>query len=402
MRWKVFWVVTNRRKKKSLFGRLISFLLILLLMSLVAVGGAGYWYLDRQGGIIALLENNLSYPEENFYVEIGSISWSIQWGATPLVIDVRDVDITAGTQTLRLPESTLYFGSKSIATQGQPEILIVKGLEVDLTKSADGWGIQDSALGVDTSFNSDKLADQLQQFAPKLGLRQLLLQIDQIRLRDERQNIQDALLLDEATIVVDMSDLTKMQAKLRVSQVQDAEGSGRISIDIDGDLLSRYWQLAATTNNLNAVAFAQYLPDQMSSNDYFSFDNSSNISGNLIASFDAGTVQTANLDISINDAAVKLAALSRDSGRFNTLNLSAAYSLEDNVVKISRAEIELEDKRRLSINGQLLNVHGANIGLSGTVLAQNISIQSIINDWPEAAAPRVREQLDSILPKFIR
>ena len=130
---------TNRRKKKSLFGRLISLFLILLLMSLVALGGAGYWYLDRQGGIITLLENNLSYPEENFYVEVGSVSWSIQWSATPLVVDVRDVDITAGTQTLHLPESTLYFGRKSIATQGQPEILIVKGLEVDLIKSAEGW-----------------------------------------------------------------------------------------------------------------------------------------------------------------------------------------------------------------------------------------------------------------------
>jgi len=390
-------VVKHRRKKKSTLVRLVTYVAIFMLVLSAALAGSAFWYLERHGGLIALLERNLSSPDDDLDIKIGAISWRLQWSETPFVLNVSDVDVSLGTQALTLPESTLYFGARSLATNGQPEILVVQGLDVNLTQSAQGWDIQNSDLGVDAAVNFNSLAEQLQNVAPKLGLRQILLQIEKIQLQAETDSNDEALVLDEATIVLDISDLANMQAKFRARQVSLEGTNGHISIDLDGDLLSRYWQISITAKAIEAAAFVRQLPSRFSLADYIIFEKESRISGNLLSSFDGRNMQTATIDLSMSDARLQLSPLSGEGGKFASLQLSAAYSLADNVVNITRAEMELADKRRLSINGQLLNLHGEQVSLAGTVLAQNISLKSILDDWPETAAPQVRKQLDSIL-----
>ena len=392
-------LVRKRRKKVSLIGILLRTILVLVVLTIVGISAATGWYVNREGGVLAILEERLSSPEAGIEVSIGGFDWALQWGATPFVLDVRDVDITAGAQTFRLPQSTLYFGTRSLSTGGQPEILIVKGLEVDLTHDEGGWGIYGGELGFNAQFDAEVLANRLQDIVPQLGLRQLLLQVNTITIKDALLPELEPLTFNKTTIILDISELSQMSAKLRARQVRDSDNqsdTGRLALDLDGDLRSGFWQATVNSSELKLSPLQNYaqpfLPDS-----YVQFGDESLISGEMFATFDATQLQTATLDVNVNDATVQFEGLSDARGGFETLSLSAAYSLEDNLITILKAELELPDEQRLSLNGRLVNVHGESVGLSGTILAENVALKSIIDDWPENAAPNIRKQLDSAL-----
>ena len=395
----------RRQKKWHPLVRILFGFGLLLLASMAGLAGWAFWYVHKQGGLTTLLETQISRPDAGFTVTIGRVGWALESSATPLVISLHDVDITAGINQFQVPQSSMYFGAASALNGGQPEKLIVKGLQMQLTQNDGRWGLQDTGLGLQTAFDMrqldfDYLAAQWQNLAPYISLRQIYLQAESVSLDDAALPDKAPLTFEDVHLFVDTADVSQVKLQLSGKQKQDqekagtpkADKAGRLTALIEGNLLSRYWQARVSGNQILAAPIAAYFPVEQ-----LIFNPASALSGQFMAQFDGDLLQLAQMDMDISQADLPLAILSQGRGRFEKLGLSAAYSHEDNLITITRGELELADKRRLSVNGQLLNVNGNDIDYSGTILAEDVSVASILADWPENRASEIKEQLDALL-----
>ena len=387
-------------KPRSVGRRLATYFIRLTIVLMVMLGGlAGaliYW-VENQGGLATTLEKRLSVPERGIVFKLDKVDWHIEAGARPLHLHFGQAQLSVGPQEITLPEMSLSFGLVSLFTGGYPEVALVKNLSVALSHSADGWGIQTGKTDMGWLFGADepdlrRYYNLLQQ----VGLRRVIIQDAKLHFENHTKSSDTgrSLKLEDIHIDLDASDLTALQLVVSMNQIKEEvhAKAGHLKLMMSGNLLSGLWSVQTRGQSLALAILSDFVPAS-----FQKLLAAQRISPHLDASFDATKLMIATGALDIQDGRLPLPGVSAEQDRFKQLQFQFDYSRQDDLLSISEAQLLLPDGRSLSLQGQVADLHRQESFVSGSVLAEDISLDSILRDWPENAQPAWRSWLDQSL-----
>ena len=129
--------------KKILKSFVISVTLVLTV--LVSVG---YLYVNQAGGLRRLLESELSLMAGTGNASVGSVNLRVSMSQYPFQLTASDIIIDFGSDQIELPRADIRFGIASLL-DGQPEMLLLKGVKLDLVAKKSGWSGSPTLLFLD-------------------------------------------------------------------------------------------------------------------------------------------------------------------------------------------------------------------------------------------------------------
>ena len=387
-------------KKYSLGRRVATYLIrltIVLAVMLAGMIGLLIYWVENQGGLAASLEKRLSVPERGISFKLDKVDWQIEASARPLHLHFGQAQMAFGPQEITLPEMSLSFGLVSLFTGGYPEVALIKNLSVDLTHSADGWGVQTGQSDLGWLFgDGEPDFRRYYHLLQQVGLRRILVQNANLTFENiiEGSDTVSSLKLDDMHLDLDARDLTALQLVISMHQQKQHanEQAGHLKLMLSGNLLSGLWSLQTRGRELDLAVLSDFTPPA-----FQKLLRARHISPHLDASFDAAKLMIATGKLDIHDGRLPLPGVSASQDRFQQLQFQFDYSRQDNVLSVSEAQLLLPDGRSLSLQGQIADLHRQESFVSGSILAEDISLDSILRDWPETAQPGWRTWLDSSL-----
>ena len=124
--------IATRRFWTYLSGAMLASLLVLVIASVV--------FVQQAGGLSPLVERQLNKISDQIVVRVSDAGLDLQWSSRPVVLKTYDVQMQLQESTLQIPSAEFEFGLATLLT-GQPEKLLLRGLDLDLVKTANGWNL---------------------------------------------------------------------------------------------------------------------------------------------------------------------------------------------------------------------------------------------------------------------
>ena len=128
----VIGVVTTTRFWK-IFGWAILGLLLLCV-------GAGFAFVHQAGGVSQLVEQRLNKISDRLVMAVADAGLGVRMSARPLTLKIDSMRIELDQSKILVPNAEFEFGVASLLTR-QPEKLTLRGLDLDLVKTENGWNI---------------------------------------------------------------------------------------------------------------------------------------------------------------------------------------------------------------------------------------------------------------------
>jgi hypothetical protein len=111
-----------------------------MLASLLVLVIASVVFVQQAGGLSPLVERQLNKISDQIVVRVSDAGLDLQWSSRPVVLKTYDVQMQLQESTLQIPSAEFEFGLATLLT-GQPEKLVLRGLDLDLVKTANGWNL---------------------------------------------------------------------------------------------------------------------------------------------------------------------------------------------------------------------------------------------------------------------
>ena len=146
-------VLTTARFWKVLGGAIFG------LLGLCVV--AGFAFVQQAGGLSQLVEHRLNKISDRLVVAVSDAGLGLQMSLRPLTLNIDHMRIELDQSKILVPTAEFEFGFASLLT-GQPEKLILRGLDLDLVKTENGWnmpkimGVTGALLGRTAQAGTDR------------------------------------------------------------------------------------------------------------------------------------------------------------------------------------------------------------------------------------------------------
>jgi hypothetical protein len=111
-----------------------------MLASLLVLVIASVVFVQQAGGLSPLVERQLNKISDQIVVRVSDAGLDLQWSSRPVILKTYDVQMQLQESTLQIPSAEFEFGLATLLT-GQPEKLVLRGLDLDLVKTANGWDL---------------------------------------------------------------------------------------------------------------------------------------------------------------------------------------------------------------------------------------------------------------------
>ena len=125
-------VLTKARFWKVLGGAIFG------LLGLFVV--AGFAFVQQVGGLSQLVEHRLNRISDRLVVVVSDAGLGLQMSLRPLTLKIDHMRIELDQSKISVPTAEFEFGFASLYTR-QPEKLILRGLDLDLLKTENGWNM---------------------------------------------------------------------------------------------------------------------------------------------------------------------------------------------------------------------------------------------------------------------
>ena len=125
-------VLTTARFWKVLGGAIFG------LLGLCVV--AGFAFVQQAGGLSQLVEHRLNKISDRLVVAVSDAGLGVQMSLRPLTLKIDHMRIELDQSKILVPTAEFEFGFASLLTR-QPEKLILRGLDLDLVKTENGWNM---------------------------------------------------------------------------------------------------------------------------------------------------------------------------------------------------------------------------------------------------------------------
>ena len=366
------------------------FIITILVMSTV-IFGAGYVYVNQAGGLRRLLETELTRMVGNGSATVGDARLTLSLSRQPLHLAAENIVIKLERDQINLPSAKISFGLSSLFG-GKPETILLRGIKLDLVKKTSGWSGSPAIIFL------DQMAKQSNKLGPGLpraggvhnrlgGVKLIAVETDRLSLSDENGAL-PKLVFADIHIDVTSDDDGEVTGSLRARRL-DADGgaAGSFTLSFDGWPGSKHLAFDMSASELQTAHISGYidrLPAALSQIGILSGHVGLEMKGDLLTKLTA--------DVALVDGILGIPGVGRNAA-FNTADLAFAYGRLSDSLTVSKAALNFADKRRLSFNGAVNQFHAPSSNVKGLIEANNLPIQSLLDDWPDTLAPDLKQSL---------
>ena len=373
----------------------VKLLFTTLLLIIILIGGIVGFVIVQAGGLRQLLEYELSKISAEVTAEVGAARLAFSISPTPLSVKAEDITFSFGDEAVIVPEGEVKFGFKSLWT-GMPLALNLRGIEIQLVKSATGWSGSESTALLNALLGSP--ADNVTKRATDpvtdnnrvnfAGLKQISIETDLVMISDATGALAP-IQLTSIYIDAQLEESGKIAGGVRGQRVIDGVDAGRLAITFAGLPTGEDFITDITADELNLADIAEYLDLEMARQSHFG-----TLSGFLKVQMRRQAVTSIFGDVIVTDGYLSQTA-NQKRGAFKSAEIAFDYLSHIDVATVAKAQILLDDNRSFTFSGDIEKLSAPTPILSGKIDANSVRLQSIFNDWPDDLAPALKAQLQS-------
>ena len=366
-----------------------------LLLIIVLIAGIAGFVVVQAGGLRQLLEYELSKVSPAVTAEVGAARFAFSMSSTPISVVAEDIAFSFGDGAVTVPEGEVKFGFNSLWT-GLPLALNLRGMEIQLVKSATGWsGSQSTALlnallgtpSVHATVPADDPATG--NVAVKFtGLKHISIETDLVTISDATGALAP-IQLTGIYIDTQIEASGQIIGGVRGQRLIDGVDAGRLAITFSGLPHDEQFVTDITADELNLADIAKYLDLDMARQSHFG-----TLSGFLKVQMRRQAVTSVFGDVIVTDGYL-LQSDNKKRGAFASAEIAFDYLSHIDVATISKAQILLQDSRSFTFSGDVEELSAPAPILSGKIDANSVRLQSVFDDWPDDIAPDLKAQLQS-------
>ena len=356
--------------------------ILALLATLLGVAIMGLWlYLANAGGLKTVLETELSVPDQNLLTRIDDVAVSFFTQDALAEIALSDVEVTYGKQRLLVPQVKVDFRPKAWLT-GQLWQVEISQLFLDLVQEGDSVSLAGDLGNFARQWQQDAqnpaASDRALLPFAFLANRTLRLKDSQIRLRDATTG--DFVTFDDLALTMIYDAATGLVTS--GAAVMGSAPSAQISFEALTNLTSGLSEVSVRTKTLPLSQFAPFMTPQLQPLAALGVFDSE-----MMVLLDGTIVQTA-------DGRLEAVAGRLPNGApLEALGAQWRYSRADGYLSLSDVTLALPRGQMLALSADITNLDEPQILFSGDLTLNDIPIDDLLKDWPEAALPQVRSYM---------
>ena len=361
-----------------------------MLASLLVLAIAAVVFVQQAGGLSPLVERQLNKISDQIIVRVSDAGLDLRWSLRPVVFKTYDVQMQVQQSTLQIPAAEFEFGLATLLTW-QPEKLVLRGLDLDLVKTANGWNLPE-IMGVTAPLLGQ--TDASGESATGLTMRKIGIDAVSMTLSDATGVLPPVKFAD---LYFDFESLAtgSLTGSLRGRHVAD---DANADADADaGDFTATFtswpggdrFAVDLTAQQLN-------LTDIIAYTDFVSPDlkRLGSLSGHVGVNVEDSKIALLEADITLQNGAFgNFGGLS--APEFASAQVIGTYARSQNAINIAKSDITMADGRRFGFVGAVNDVGTPSIAFAGRLQADNVSLQTIQADWPDAVAKDYKSALDA-------
>lgn len=352
------------------------------ILTFVGIAIAGLLlYLANAGGLKAVLEAELSLSEQNLMTLIDDVDVSFFTDDAFAVMALSSVEITYGNQRLLVPQIKVDVRPKAWFA-GQLWQVELSQLFLDLVQEGEGFSIAGDLGDFAQHLQNESVARPASHNAHLpfafLANRTLRLTDSQIRLHHALTG--DFVTFDNLSLTMIYDELTGLVTSGSASM--GGAPSEQVSFEALTNLTSGLSEVSLRATNLPLSQFAPFLSVQIQP-----LASLGQLDGEVTLLFDGTAIQTANGRIETT------AGLLPNRAPLDALGAKWRYSRADGYLALSDVTLALPRGQMLALSGEVTNLGAAQMMFSGAITLNDIPIDNLLDDWPEAALPQVRSYM---------
>ncbi len=360
-------VLTTARFWKVLGGAIFG------LLGLCVV--AGFAFVQQAGGLSQLVEHRLNKISDRLVVAVSDAGLGLQMSLRPLTLNIDHMRIELDQSKILVPTAEFEFGFASLLT-GQPEKLILRGLDLDLVKTENGWNMP-KIMGVTGALLGR--TEQAGKIAQNLTMRKIGIDVASMTLSDATGILPKVRFSD---LYFDFEALTNgsLVGSIRGRHDTSATDAGDFTATLTGWPGGSRFAVDMTAQKLRLTDFAGYIdkiPDE--------FKTLGTVSGHIGINVEESEIANLEADITLQDGV--LAASGRLSNpAFLSADIIGTYARSQKALNIAKLEITMADGRELAFVGGVDNIGTSSVSFAGGLKADNLALRTILADWPDTVA----------------
>ena len=333
---------------------------------------AGFAFVQQAGGLSKLVEHRLNKISDTLVVAVSDAGLGVQMSLRPLTLKIYDMRIELDQSKILVPTAEFEFGFASLLTI-QPEKLILRGLDLDLVKTENGWDIP-KIIGM-----TGALLDRTGQdgkIAQSLTMRKIGIDVDSMTLSDATGTLPKVRF---SNLYFDFESLTNgsLVGSIRGRHDTSATDVGDFTATLTGWPGGSRFAVDLTAQKLRLSDFAGYI-DKIPRE----FKMLGTASGHIGINFEDSEIANLEADITLKDGV--LAASGRlTNPAFLSADIIGTYSRSQQAINIAKLEITMADSRILAFVGGVDNVGTSSVSFAGSLKAENFALHTILADWPD-------------------
>ena len=358
----------------------------ILLSLIVLFGVAGFFYVNQAGGLAQLIESKFNNVSGKIDLKVGSARIGAVLSLRPLVLKTYDVYINAEESSIKLPVAEFEFGLTSLTT-GKPEKLVFRGLELDLVKTTEGWSGHKifGFIGMLSGKSAKNASAQVNHGLQKIGIDDF-----SITLADASGQL-PSVKFSNLYLDFELLSAGALSGSLRGRHTKDEENAGNFTATFTGWPGDERFLVDVTAQDLkldDTLSYIEQMPIELKHLGTFS--------GHLGLSFNASQIEFIEADISLKDGVAHLPnfILKRE---YKSVDITATYARGQNALNVARSEIILVDGRQFSFAGAVDNLRDEFPFVEGRFKANNLPLQTMLEDWPVEIASTYKLNIQSRL-----
>ena len=361
-----------------------------MVASLLVLAIAAVVFVQQAGGLSPLVERQLNKISDQIAVRVSGAGFDLRWSLRPVVLKTYGVQMQVQQSTLQMPAAEFEFGVATLLT-GRPEKLVLRGLDLDLVKTANGWNLP-KIMGVTAPLFGQTDAPGVS--VAGLAMRKIGIDAVSMTLSDATGVLPTVKFAD---LYFDFESLAtgSLTGSLRGRHVaDDAEASADADV---GDFTATFkswpggdrFAIDLTAQQLNLTDITAYT-------DFVSPDlkRLGSLSGHVGLNVEDSKIALLEADVTLQNGAFgKFGGLS--APEFASAQVIGTYARSQNAINIAKSDITMADGRRFGFVGAVNDIGTPSIAFAGRLQADNVSLQTILADWPDAVAKDYKNALDA-------
>ena len=345
---------------------------------------AGFTFVQQAGGLSQLVEHRLNGISKRFVVFVSDARLSVQMSLRPLTLKLDNMRIELDQSKILVPTAQFEFGFASLLTR-QPEKLILRGLDLDLVKTENGWNIPKIMGVTEALLDSSGQADGI---AKGLTMRKIGIDVTSMTLSDSTGILPKVRFSD---LHFDFESLTNdsLVGSIRGRHDTGTKDTGEFTATFTGWPGSGRFAIDMTAQSLRLSDFAGYI-DKIPAE----FKMLGNVSGHIGINFEETEIANLEADITLQDG--ELVASERLANpAFLSADIIGTYARSQKALNVVKLEINMADGRDLSFVGGVDNIGTSSVSFAGGLKVGNIALRTMLADWPDKVATDYKAIIDS-------